>query len=143
VLFATDRAALRRTFAGAWRKRRDGLPLEPLEARIADVIAAHPQYREAVEDARSLGRDYLPEAGEANPFLHMAMHLALREQRAGDRPPGITRALARLERRLGDTHAAEHAAMDCLGEALWAAQRAGSVPDEAAHLACVRRLARA
>ncbi len=142
VIYGSDRAALRRAFAEAWRKRLEGLPLEPMEARIADVVGAHPEYRRAVEDPGSLQRDYAPDAGETNPFLHMAMHLALVEQRASDRPPGIARALADLARRLGDEHAAEHAAMECLGEALWQAQRAGALPDEGRYLACVRALAR-
>ena len=79
MLFGTDRAALRRTFAEAWRKHRDGRPVEPLEARIADVVAQHPEYRRAVEDPDSLERDFAPGEDGTNPYLHMAMHLALRE----------------------------------------------------------------
>ena len=142
MLYSSDRTALRRTFAEAWRKHRDGVPLEPLEAAIADVVAAHPEYRSVIESDSAPDRDFLPEAGETNPYLHMGMHLTLRDQRATDRPPGIRKALARLARRLGDEHAAEHAAMECLGEALWEAQRAGRLPDEEAYLACVRRLSR-
>ena len=133
---------MRRAFSEAWRKHRDREPLEPLEAAIADVVAAHPEYRNTIESDSALDRDFLPEAGETNPWLHMGMHLTLREQRATDRPPGIRTALARLARRLGDEHAAEHAAMECLGEVLWEAQRAGRPPDDVAYLACVRRLAR-
>jgi hypothetical protein len=140
LLYGTDRTALRRTFAEAWRKRRDGLPAEALEARIADIVAAHPEYRRVVEDPGGLERDFEPEQG-TNPFLHMAMHLSLREQRASDRPPGIADILSRIQRHLGDVHEAEHAAMECLGRILWEAQRSGTVPDETAYLECLKRLA--
>ena len=105
------------------------------------MVAAHPEYREVIEDEAALDRDFQPEAGEANPYLHMAMHLTLREQQATDRPAGIASALSALAARCGDAHAAEHAAMDCLGRVLWEAQRAGGTPDEAAYLACVQSLA--
>jgi len=37
-------------------------------------------------------------------------------------------------------HALEHAMLECLGEALWTAQRNGLPPDEAAYLECLKRL---
>ncbi len=70
----------------------------------------------------------------------MGMHLAIREQLATDRPPGLRAGYRGVVERAGDAHAAEHRIMDCLGEALWRAQRAGRPPDEAAYLDCVRRL---
>ena len=138
MIYSSDRATLRRTFADAWRKRRDGSPLDPQEARIADVVAAHPEYHALLDDPRALDRDFTPEGGEANPFLHMAMHLTLGEQRATDRPPGVARELERLARRLGDVHAAEHAAMECLGRVLWESGRSGRMPDEKDYLECMR-----
>ena len=144
-MFGSDRTALRRTFAEAWRKDRQGLPLEPLQALIVEVIGAHPEYHRTVEDERSLERDYLPDAGQSNPFLHMAMHLTLAEQFAADRPPGITkalaRALAREQRRGGSAHDVQHQAMKCLERVLWEAQGEGRAPDEAGYLKCVRSLA--
>jgi hypothetical protein len=141
VFYSSDRTRLRRAFSEAWRKRVQGLPLEPVEMAIADVVVDHPEYRRAMEDESSLQRDFLP-AGGTNPFLHMAMHLTLREQRGTDRPQGIASALAALERRLGDAHAAEHQAMECLGQALWEAQTNGTAPDERRYLDCLRSLAR-
>jgi hypothetical protein len=85
-------------------------------------------------------RNYTPEQGQSNPFLHMGMHLAIREQAGTDRPPGIRAIHAALAQRLGDPHEAEHRMIECLGEALWNAQRAGTAPDEAAYVAALRRL---
>jgi hypothetical protein len=135
------RLDLRRMYAEAWRKRREGLPTEPLEAQIADVIAAHPEYHAMFEQAESvLDRDYTPEGGQTNPFLHLGLHLAIREQVATDRPPGIRAIHARLAGRHGDAHGAEHAMIECLAEALWQAQRGGTAPDEQAYLEALRRV---
>ena len=43
-----------------------------------------------------------------------------------------------LVHELGDRHAAEHAALERLGEALWRAQREGVPPDEGAYLRALR-----
>jgi hypothetical protein len=137
-----DRSGLRRMYVEAWRKRIEGRPLEPLEAQIADVIELHPEYHRLLADEAVLARDWTPEHGETNPFLHMGLHLAIREQVATDRPRGIADVHASLSRRLGDVHETEHRMSECLGAALWAAQRSGSVPDEAAYLDSLRRLLR-
>jgi hypothetical protein len=136
-----DRSALRRLYTEAWRKRRAGLPLEPLEDQVATVIEEHPEYQPVVQDEASvLSRDYTPEGGQSNPFLHMGLHLAIREQVATNRPAGIAAVHAELRRRLADHHAAEHRMIECLGEALWRSQRSGLPPDEAAYLEALRRL---
>jgi len=140
-MFSNDRSQLRQLFYQAWQGRLDGRPLEPLEMQIADIVAQHPEYHALLADEAQRDRDYLPENGETNPFLHMAMHLALHEQLATGRPAGIVEVHARLARRLGDAHAAEHRMMDCLAEALWQSQRQGQPPDEQAYLACLQRLA--
>ena len=134
------RSSLRRMYVEAWRKHQHGLPVEPVEDQIVRVIEWHPEYAgvlEAGDDA--LEQDYTPESGRTNPFLHMGLHLAIREQVATDRPRGIVDVHRALAQRLGDAHAAEHAMIECLGEALWQAQRSGRAPDEAAYLEALRR----
>lgn len=137
-----DRTALRTRYVDAWHKYLRNLPLEPLEAQIADVVAAHPEYQSALEAATtSVERDYAPEAGMTNPFLHMGLHLALRDQVATDRPPGIRAAFERIAARAATLHDAEHVLLECLAEALWEAQRAGLPPDQERYLDRVRALA--
>jgi len=138
MLFGSDRNQLRRMYQDAWQRRRQGLPLEPLADQIASVIEQHPEYHPVFEDEASLARDWTPEDGQTNPFLHLGMHLAVREQVATDRPKGIRNAFERLSLRRGDRHAAEHEVFECLGASLWDAQRAGRPPDEAAYLECIR-----
>lgn len=137
-----DRSGLRRHYLEAWRKHRAGTPLEPLEHQLVSVVEQHPEYH-ALMDAgpQALGRDYSPESGQSNPFLHLGLHLAIREQVATDRPPGIAAIHRDLTRRLGDAHEAEHRMLEKLGEALWLSQRTGRAPDEAAYLDSLRSVA--
>lgn len=141
MLLPSDREGLRAFYVEAWRKRREGLPAEPLEIQVADIVAEHPEYQPLLEgDEDTLQRDWTPEGGESNPFLHMGLHLALREQVATDRPAGIAGLHRSLAARLG-RHEAEHRMAECLAEALWRAQRDNTLPDEAAYLESLRRLA--
>ena len=87
-----------------------------------------------------LDRDWTPDSGESNPFLHMGLHIAIREGAAADRPAGIRALRERLIALAGDEHDADHGMMECLAETLWEAQRAGLPPDEQGYLERVRRL---
>ena len=141
-LFAgQSREALRRSYVDAWRKHRDGALLTPLESQLARAIAEHPEYHAWFESDATLGADFTPEAGQTNPFLHLGMHLAIRDQVATDRPPGVQALHATLAAGHGDAHAAEHLMMEALGEALWQAQRSGRAPDEQQYLERLRQLA--
>ena len=129
-------------FFEAWRKRRAGEPLEPLETAIATVVEQHPEYHAMLADAdRHLDRDWLPEGGETNPFLHMSMHIAIQEQLSTGRPDGIREAYQAMMTHLPDAHAVEHQMMECLAQMLWEAQRENRMPDEEAYLGCLRRMA--
>jgi hypothetical protein len=134
-----SRDQLRLAYAQAWAKHLARTPLAPLEAQIADVIEAHPEYQRVVADADA-AVGFEPNAGQAtqNPFLHMGLHLAVREQLVVDRPPGIRDLKIQLQTRYGDAHRAEHALMEALGEELWMAQRDGRAPDERQYLALAR-----
>lgn len=139
MIFGQDRRELRKMYADAWRKHLDGLPLSPLEAQIADVMTQHPEYQDAVT-TDSLDKDYTPEAGQTNPFLHMGLHLGIREQVTTDRPPGIGQLYEALATRMGDRHAAEHQMIECLAETLWEAQSQNRAPDEERYLERLRHL---
>lgn len=141
MIFAdNNREQMRRHYLDAWRRRRDGLPLTPLDAQIADVIALHPEYQALLEDPDALAAEFTVEQGRTNPFLHMGLHLGLREQLATRRPPGIEQVHARLAAKLGGTHEAEHRMIEVLAETLWEAQRAGRAPDEQRYLERLRQL---
>lgn len=124
-----------------WKKHAEGITLTPLESVALAVVLEHPEYHAMLADReRYLEREWKPEGGETNPFLHLAMHLAIEEQLSIDQPPGIRGAVEALERRLGP-HDARHEVMDCLAEMVWNAQRHGAAFDNAAYLECLGRKA--
>jgi hypothetical protein len=141
-MFGNDRNQMRRFFTEAWRKARAGEELIPLERMLAGVIQQHAEYHALLEAPEStLEKDFLPDVGETNPFLHMGMHISLQEQIGTDRPPGVRQLYQQVVRRIGDGHEAEHQMMECLGRMLWEAQRENRLPDEQAYLQCLRSLA--
>ena len=121
----------------AWQRHEQRLPLEPLQLQMVDVITLHGEYHALLRDAA-----HEPEGTDAgaNPFLHLGLHLALREQLGTNRPAGIAALLQRLLQRGASRHEAEHRMIAVLSEALWQAQRAGRAPDEQAYLEALQRL---
>jgi hypothetical protein len=140
MIFGQDRNELRQMYADAWKKRCARTPLSPLEAQIADVIELHPEYHDEIS-GDDLHKDYTPDGGKANPFLHMGLHLSIREQVATDRPAGIAAMHRSMAIRKGDVHAAEHGMIECLAETLWEAQVNNLPPDEEKYLKRLRRIA--
>ena len=139
-MFAPTRDEARRFMSDAWRKYQAGEPLSPLEQTAAQLAAMHPEYHALLENPDAhVARDYRPERGEVNPFLHLSLHLAVAEQLAIDQPPGIVAHYERLRSARGDAHAALHAIVECLGEVIWQAQRTGAGPDADVYLDCLAR----
>ncbi len=120
-------------YVDAWQKSVKSEVLSPLEAQIAAVIQEHPEYQAILEKAPQ-DTEFTPEGGQTNPFLHMGLHLAIREQVATNRPAGIATVHRNLSQKSGDAHNAEHQMIDCLAETLWEAQNANSAPDEQKYL---------
>lgn len=139
-MFAPSRDEARRFLIDAWRRQRAGEALSALEQTAARIVAMHPEYHAVLEAPQThLDRDYRPEQGDINPFLHLSLHLAVAEQLAIDQPPGIVAHFERLRAARGDAHAALHAVLECLGETIWQAQRLGAGPDAAVYLDCLAR----
>jgi len=142
MFYNNDRNAMRRHFAEVWQKAQQQLPLEPMDQVIAEAIAMHPEYHGMLEsDNGMIDRDYLPEMGQTNPFLHMAMHIALVEQVSTNRPYGVANIYQTLLARTGDAHSAHHEMLECLGEMLYQTQKSGTPPDETQYLDCLRKSA--
>ena len=137
-MFNPSRDQVRQFFFGVWKKYRNQLPLEGAEALALPIVLQHPEYHAMLDQPeRYLDRDYPPEFGETNPFLHLSMHLSLAEQASIDQPPGIRERLDRLAASLGNRMLAEHAAMDCLAEMIWQAQRQGTGYDATIYFRCL------
>jgi hypothetical protein len=139
-MFNPSRDESRRFLIDAWAKYRTQQPLSALERIAAGLIAMHPEYHATFEEpALHVERDFSPETGGVNPFLHVSLHLAVAEQLAIDQPPGIRAQFERLRTARGGEHAALHAVLECLGEVIWSAQRLRAPPDPALYIECLER----
>jgi hypothetical protein len=139
MFYSDSPAETRRPFFESWKKYRERQPLLPLEQQIADVILAHPEYHALLENPENQAHFTLPPEAP-NPFLHMGLHLAIRDQVATNRPQGIATVWKQLLARTHDPLAAEHCIMEPLAECLWQAQRNNTLPDEGRYLEALRAL---
>ena len=114
--------------------------MDAMQEIVANIVELHPEYHSLLENDGALDKDYTPDHGETNPFLHMSMHIALHEQISTNRPAGIQDCYTQIITNTGSEHDAEHAMMECLGESLWKAQRNNTMPDETDYLQCLKLL---
>jgi hypothetical protein len=139
-MFNPSREQVRRFFFDTWGKYRAATPLQGLETVALEVILLHPEYHAVLEaPERSADRDYTPEMGQSNPFLHMSLHLALEEQLSIDQPAGVRGAFDEVLRKSATRHDALHTALECLGEMVWKSQRDGAPADAQGYLECLKR----
>jgi len=139
-MFTPSRDDARGFLFDTWRKYKEGQPLAGLETIALEHLLAHPEYHPDFDQRnRTQQRDYAPESGEINPFLHLMFHVALSEQISIDQPAGIRAAFDALAEKLGDPHAAQHGTMECMAEMIWQSQRHGQAFDAEAYVECVRR----
>ncbi|MCW8900569.1 MAG: DUF1841 family protein [Gammaproteobacteria bacterium] len=138
-MFGQDRTELRQMFFTAWKKHQNKQLMEPLEVIVAKIIELHPEYHALFEnETAELDKDYTPEMGQTNPFLHMAMHISIQEQLSTQRPAGIGQLHQSILNKNKDPHETEHLMMECLGKMLWEAQSQNRAPDEADYLSCLK-----
>ena len=124
-MFTTSRSDMRKVFFEAWRKHLEKLPLEPLEMQIIDVLVLHPEYHSMLNNPeRYSEKDF----DETSPFLHLSLHIAIREQINTNRPAGIEAIFQQISKKLHDIHSAEHKMMECLANFLWEVQQTGRLP---------------
>lgn len=139
-MFNPSRDEARLFLIDTWRKRRAGALLSPLEDLAAQLIEKHPEYHATLENPEHYqDKDYTPEQGTTNPFLHLMMHLTIEEQISIDQPHGIRTHFQRLVAKYESEHNAHHRMMECLGEMIWQAQRNGTAPDANVYLSCLEK----
>ena len=154
MLYQPTQADVRRFFCSVFTKTQAGQPLEAIETIASLWIDEHPEYHAQLADldaalARLLAADSSGSATAANAqgstdnnaFLHLSMHLSISEQCSIDQPRGIRQAVELLTARLDSLHDAHHAAMECLGQMMWEAQKDKKTPDSNAYIDCVQRRA--
>ncbi len=140
MFYGQDRNQMRQMFFDVWQRHQQGLPLPAMETIIAQVIEMHPEYHDFLNHPeRNAEKDFTPEMGQSNPFLHLGLHIAIKEQLSINQPPGIVEEYRRLSARTNNQHDAEHEIMECLAQCIWEAQRNQTMPDNTAYLDCVRK----
>lgn len=131
----------RQMFFSSWQKYRQNQALFPVEQQIVDVILAHPEYHPLFDNPKAQNdQAYFPELGQSNPFLHLGLHLAIRDQINTDRPTGIAPLYKALLKKYRDALETEHRMIEPLAECLWQAQRSNKSPDEQAYLSALAKL---
>lgn len=138
-MYTNDRNAYRKAFVTAWYKYQHKMPVEPYEAEIINVLLAHPEYQIFLDDAYAK-QEF---AVEENPFVHLSLHLAIREQIRMNRPTGITpiyEQLTTISDEGASSHEAEHRMMECLAQMMWTAQQNGFMPGEDEYLGKLQQL---
>ncbi|RMG31412.1 MAG: DUF1841 family protein [Gammaproteobacteria bacterium] len=139
----SEKERVREVYLRTWEKYRQQSPLDGIEEQVLDVILSHPEYHALLSDRDlALAFEADPSGGIENPFLHMGLHLAIREQISLGRPPEVRRTYRRLLLQLGDAHEVEHQMMLCLAEALWEYTQDPRVQGEIerSYLDCLARL---
>src|SRR5574340_745819 len=117
-MYSNNRDAYRQTFIIAWQKHLKKLPLETIEAQLIEIILKHPEYHSLLDEKTSGEQEF---ALDENPFFHMSLHLALREQVHTNRPNGIATLYQQLITKYSDAHDVEHRMMTCLAQIMWKA----------------------
>lgn len=122
---------IRKMYFSSWKKYKQKHPLQPLEQQIVEVILDHPEYQPLFDNAYR-NQDFA--IIESNPFLHLGLHLAIRDQIKTDRPLGITAIYLKLLKIYYDKIKVEHMMIEVLSAFLWHAQSSGLPPNEKDYL---------
>lgn len=142
MLFSNERTQLRELFFDVFEKYSKQQDLDALEQQVLTIILEHPEYHVLLQQKdKYIDKDYLPEFGDINPFLHMSLHLALREQINTNRPQGIVDVFAELmKRHANDQLAVEHDMMEVLIECIWQAQKTGQFSSDEEYFELLKKI---
>ena len=133
-MFSQDRTKQRAFLASCWQKNLNKEYLEPLEQQLVFIIQAHPEYHHLIGNIES---EYFPEQGEVNPFLHINLHLALRDQLSINQPKGVKEVHQKLINHYKDSHGVEHLMMECIAEMTYISQKSNTTMDQESYLNCI------
>lgn len=137
MLYSKDREEMRAVFRQAWRKYQNNEPLEKIEGLIAELIALHPEYHTAINNVDhddGIAREHTQQA-----FMHLSLHLAIREQISMNQPHGIRELYDKALKRRKDPLEAEHILMDALYEMMTRAENSPTGLDDQLYLALINQ----
>ena len=120
MLYSQNRSEQRAFLSNAWVKFQNTEDLDPMEFQLVEIIKIHPEYHHLIQTTDA---EYFPEHGQVNPFLHINLHLALREQLSINQPIEVRLAYDSLLEKIKDPHEVEHSLIDCIAEMIFLAQK--------------------
>jgi len=136
-VFTSDRSKQRQYLKQAWEKYTRQDQLEPLELQLAKIVEKHPEYHDLI---KNLDSEYFPEQGNTNPFLHINLHLTLKDQLTMDQPKGIRGIHNRLLVKIKDEHEVEHMMMEHIAEMIFNAQKNNTAFDLDGYIIALKKL---
>ena len=136
-MFFQDRKSQREFLVKSWQKYTSNIPLEPLEEQLVSIIEIHPEYQDLITNIDS---EYFPEQGEINPFLHINLHLALKDQLSLNEPNGVREVHQKLIYHFKDQHVVDHLMMECIAEMIYLSQKSNTAMDQERYLNCITGL---
>ena len=94
-MLGQNRNELRQVYFDAYREWKAGNSLGSLTKQLVVLFRMHPEYDVIFsEPKRYLGCDTFE--GILHPFLHLGLHMSIREQIATDRPNGLRAGLSKI-----------------------------------------------
>ena len=136
-----ERNNLRKIYFDTWQKHQNKLSLDTLEKQVLEVILEHPEYHDLLGKPQEFQeKEFKLDLGESNPFLHMGLHLGIREQVAANQPPGIREVYRTLTQKHEDLHETEHLMIECLAESIWQSQHQGTPPNNDFYVEKLKKL---
>ncbi len=136
-MFSQDRKKQRKFLVKSWQKYTNNISLEPLEEQLVSIIEVHPEYHDLIANIDS---EFFPEQDEVNPFLHINLHLALRDQLTINQPKGVKEIYQKLINRYKDHHVVEHLMMECIAETIYISQKKNTPMSQENYLNCITSL---
>ena len=134
MLYSQNRSEQRAFLSNAWVKFQNNESLDPMESQLVEIIKLHPEYHHLIQTTDA---EYFPEHGQVNPFLHINLHLALREQLSINQPIEVRLAYDSLLEKIKDPHEVEHSLIDCIAEMIFSAQKNNSPFDYENYKRCL------
>jgi hypothetical protein len=131
-----QRDEFRQFILAAWQKYQSRQLLSQLESQIIEIMQDHPEYHTIFAEA-DLEKDFRT---DNNPYLHISLHLSLRDQLATNRPTGIIGIYQQLLNQWQDKHLVEHRMMDVMAQLLWDAQQKSEPPKDEDYLSALQKL---
>ena len=124
-MFSNDRSELRKFYKTSWLKHKNTEPMTDLEKQVACIILEHPEYHAFFDkfDPESDDQEFFAQTGDINPFLHLGLHLGIRDQIAINQPDGVRNIHTKLCDKLQNHHDAEHKMIEILAEQMYQTQK--------------------